>query len=118
MQTHLSSKIIYLIFGYHNAQLEWIVDCLDEGIVYIMYNFHTELLVRLWWDVTEYFISVGNGELDRDQQLASSAIYYFSWAKLLLKWANQFDMKKFFMRLTYVDNRIAFTKQLIKKFDW
>jgi hypothetical protein len=79
-----------------------------------MYDFHTDLLVRLLRDVAEYFISQGDNELSRNQQLAYSAIWYFNWAKLLLERANNFDMKKIFVRLKEVERRIESTEQLIR----
>jgi len=59
-----------------------------------MYDFHTDLLVRLLRDIAEYFISEGDNELKQDEKLAYSTISYFNWAKLLLEQANNFDMKK------------------------
>jgi len=108
-----SLKNIYVFCGYYKAHLEWVEDCLDQDITCLMYDFHTDLLVRLLRDVAEYFISEGDTELNRDQQLAYSAIVYFNWAKLLLERANTFATKKIFIRLTHVENRIAFTEQLI-----
>jgi hypothetical protein len=114
-QKYPSLKTIYVFCGYYKAHLGWVDDCLDQNIDCIMYDFHTDLLVRLLRDVAEYFISEGDGELTHDKQLAYSAIHYFRWSKILFERANKFATKKIFIRLTYVENRIAFTEDLIKK---
>lgn len=114
MKNYPSLKTIYVFCGYYKAHLEWVDDCLDQGISCLMYDFHTDLLVRLLRDVAEYFISQGDNELSRNQQLAYSAIWYFNWAKLLLERANNFDMKKIFVRLKEVERRIESTEQLIR----
>jgi hypothetical protein len=114
IKKYSSLQNIYVFCGYYKAHLEWVEDCLDQNIICIMYDFHTDLLARLLRDVAEYFISEGDKELNQNQQLAYSAISYFNWAKLLLERANTFDTKNIFIRLTYVENRIAFSEQLIK----
>jgi hypothetical protein len=115
MEKYPSLKMIYVFCHSYELQLEWTEDCLDQGIDCILHKFYTDLLVRLLRDVAEYFISEGNGELTRDEKLAYSAILYFEWAKLLFERANKFDMKKIYVRLKYVDERISYLEQLIEK---
>lgn len=115
MVKYPSLKTIYVFCGYIAAHLEWVENCLDQGIDCIMKDFHTDMLVRLLQDVAEYFVSQGDEELSRDQQLAYSAIHYFTWAKLLWHRANNFDMKKLLPRLKYAETRIEFCEQLLNK---
>ncbi len=115
MEKYPSLETIYVFCHSVKAQLQWTQDCLDKEIDCIVFNFYTDLLVRLLRDVAEYFISEGDGELTRDEKLAYSAILYFKWAKLLFERANKFDMKKIYVRLKYVDERISYLEQLIEK---
>jgi hypothetical protein len=109
-----SLQNIYVFCGYYKAHLDWVDECLDHNIICLMYDFHTDLLARVLREVAEYFISEGDKELNQNQQLAYSAISYFNWAKLLLERANKFDTKNIFIRLEYVENRIAFAEKLIE----
>jgi hypothetical protein len=110
-----SLKTIYVFCGYYQAHVGWANDCLDNDIYCIMLNHQTDLLVRLLRDVAEYFIGEGDGELNRDETLAYSAISYFKWAELLLERANNFATARIDNRLQYVVGRIEFAEGKIEQ---
>ena len=115
MDNYPSLKTIYVFCGNCEAHLDWTYDCLDRDVDCIVQEHHLDLLTRLLRDVAEYFIGEGDNLLSRSEQLAYSAIFYFTWAKLLLERANRFAQKKLFDRLAYVDQRIAYVEELIKR---
>lgn len=115
LDNHPSLKTIYVFCGYCQAHLDWIFDCLDRDVECIVQEHHMDLLVRLLRDVAEYFVKEGDHLLSRSEQLAYSAISYFTWAKLLFERANRFDQRKVFDRLKYVDKRITDAEELMKR---